>query len=733
MNNIELKDFQHNCVEELIKATLDGDKTQILLQSPTGSGKTIILLSYIEEYYKEMKNTSFIWLTPGTGDLEEQSLQKKEKYLPNMKGKLIRDVLSFGIDAGDICFINWETITKRGNTAIKETEKKNLFERIMQGYNKWLSYIVLVDEEDRNNTFRAQSIIDFISPEYIIRASATTKKDSDSEFIKINDIDVIHEGLITKSLFINEGVQNNSILENEHKYLIELAEEKRSKIYEEYIKEDVQINPLVIIQMPNESDDMIHQVEEILNEKDITYENGKLAIWLSEKKKNIENISENENTAIYLIMKEAISVGWDCPRAKILIKLRTNMSEDFETQTIGRIRRMPQGHHYDNVLLDNCYLYTFDEKYEETIKEELGKNASDSKIVFLKDEFKTFKLTSQTFDKTVDEYDERQTFNILRTYFINKYGLSDDKGKNKLLLQNNGYNFEKTILSDIVQDMIISIDDSNINEANRVQVQSIVDIKKNKYELRLAINNIASKIGIRSDRTRVILERLFYKARIIRKKFLSLNTTEFYSFIINNEELLKDDFENASKQRISQERMKLEYIEEFDWGFPTKDYIKYNKSSKEKGYFIKETYNEYPKSVKRSKPERLFESYCESSPAIKWFHKNGESSHDYFSIVYINAVKKYKHFYPDFIVCDANNNIWIIETKGGEDIEGDSKNIDMDVENKFEALKKYSEEHKIYWAFVRDYDQNEQLYYNNTNYTDDMNSNSWIQLDKLFK
>ena len=63
-------------------------------------------------------------------------------------------------------------------------------------------------------------------------------------------------------------------------------------------------------------------------------------------------------------MKQAISTGWDCPRAKILVKLRDNMSEDFETQTIGRIRRMPQAHHYENTLLDNCYLYTFDEKYE---------------------------------------------------------------------------------------------------------------------------------------------------------------------------------------------------------------------------------------------------------------------------------------------------------------------------------------------------------------------------------
>ena len=33
-------------------------------------------------------------------------------------------------------------------------------------------------------------------------------------------------------------------------------------------------------------------------------------------------------------MKQAISTGWDCPRAKILVKLRENMTETFETQTI---------------------------------------------------------------------------------------------------------------------------------------------------------------------------------------------------------------------------------------------------------------------------------------------------------------------------------------------------------------------------------------------------------------
>ena len=123
-------------------------------------------------------------------------------------------------------------------------------------------------------------------------------------------------------------------------------------------------------------------------------------------------------------MKQAISTGWDCPRAKILVKLRDNMDENFEIQTIGRIRRMPQAHHYDNVLLDNCYLYTFDEKYEQSVRQELGSSAYDTKIVFLKNEFKQFTLKKLTCNNKSDGFDERQTFNILHEYYINKYDLT---------------------------------------------------------------------------------------------------------------------------------------------------------------------------------------------------------------------------------------------------------------------------------------------------------------------
>ena len=732
MQGIKLKEFQIKTVNKLLDATSIGNKKEVLLQAPTGSGKTIILLSYIEEYFKETKNTIFVWLTPGKGDLEEQSRKKMIKYLPNLDTKNIQEVLLQGFDQRDTAFINWETITKKGNTALKEAERKNLYERVHEANNNGYKFIVIVDEEHLNKTVKAESIIQYMNPEYIVRVSATTKTNKEAEYIDIDELEVINAGLITRALYINENVSNQTTLSNEHEYLLDLAINKRKAIKEEYVKLGVQVNPLIIIQVPSKSDDLIKQIETILEEKKYTYDRQNLAIWLSDRKENIDNIENNESNQAILIMKQAISTGWDCPRAKILVKLRDNMNEDFETQTIGRIRRMPQAHHYDNVLLDNCYLYTFDEKYEQTVKQKLGRNAYDTKVIFLKNEFKNFKLKKLTFDNNFDGFDERQTFNILHQYYIDKYNLTSNKKNNKTILESNGYVFKDTIDSYIVQDKIVRINSNELENANRIQVSSTVSTNKNGFELRHSINIISSKIGMRYDRTRLMLERMFFKGKLFTKKFVDLTLIEFYAFVINNEDVLKHDFQEAVSQKARQVKLRFDELKETDWKAPEMDYIKYDPKMKDTTIYEKSIYLDYPNSTIKSKSERMFEFYCENNDNIKWFYKNGESSSDYFSIVYIDAVNHKWHFYPDFIVCDKNNKIWIIETKGGENSEGESKNIDIKVENKFEALKEYAKKYNVNWGFVRDYDKNESLYLCNTEYTEDMENDNWRLLSKIF-
>ena len=635
MQTIKLKDFQTKTVNKLLDATSIGEKKEVLLQAPTGSGKTIILLSYIEEYLKENKNTIFVWLTPGKGDLEEQSRNKMLMYLPNLESKNIQDVLLQGFNSKDTAFINWETITKKGNTALKEAERKNLYERVHEAHNNGDKFIVIVDEEHLNKTVKAEAIIEYMNPEYIVRVSATTKTNKEAEYIEINELDVINEGLITRALYINENVANDKVLSNEHEYLLDLAIEKRKAIKEEYIKRNIQVNPLIIIQVPSNSDELINQIESILEERKYTYDRNNLAIWLADRKENIIDIENNESSQSILIMKQAISTGWDCPRAKILVKLRDNMSEDFETQTIGRIRRMPQAKHYDNVLLDNCYLYTFDEKYEETIKQELGNNAHDTKIIFLKNEFKNITLKKLTYDSSFDGFDERQTFNILHNYYVEKYNLSSKKKDNKTILESNGYNFKNTIENYIVQDKIVRLNSNELENANRIKVESAVSTNKNGFELRHSINMIASRIGMRYDRTRLMLERMFLKSKMFTKKFVDLTIPEFYAFVINNEDILKHDFQEAVSQKARQTKLKLEELHESDWKAPEMDYIKYDPKMKDTTIYEKSIYLNYPNSTIKSKSERMFEFYCENNDNVKWFYKNGESSSDYFSIVFL--------------------------------------------------------------------------------------------------
>ena len=270
MQKINLKDFQVETVNKLLNAT-QNSKKEILLEAPTGSGKTIILLSFIEEYLSLNNKTIFIWLTPGKGELEEQSRKKMMTFLPGYNTKNIQDVLLQGFEENDTAFINWETITKKDSNALKETERKNLYERIKEAHNNGIKFIVIVDEEHINKTIKAESIIEYVNPSYIIRVSATPKLNKEAEKIVIDEIEVINAGLITRALFINENVDDNKVYTNEHEYLLDLAIQKRKEIKNEYLKIGSEINPLIIVQVPSKSEDLINQIETYLAQNDYTF------------------------------------------------------------------------------------------------------------------------------------------------------------------------------------------------------------------------------------------------------------------------------------------------------------------------------------------------------------------------------------------------------------------------------------------------------------------------------
>lgn len=768
MLHIKLKNFQQETINAILEQFENPNGTRtMIVKAPTGSGKTITLIGLIEQFIGSyFGQYIFCWLTPGKGDLEEQSKDKMDKFAPNLASGNLFDVLTSGFSADTTYFINWESITKKGNIAIKEGERKNLFDKIADAHKAGLKFIVIIDEEHENNTNKAKDIISAMSPIREIRVSATPELIKSIDTYIISEKTVIGEQLITKALYINHGL--NSVKMNfqseEFNILIDKADEMRQVIEKAYRNAGEDINPLVLIQFPSLSDSLIESVEKKLAELGYTYDNELVASWFSPENKadeainstkigkhNIGEIGSSDSITNlnakprFLLFKQALSTGWDCPRAKILVKLRDNMTERFEIQTLGRLRRMPKAIHYGSDILDCAYLYTFDEAYKEDVIK--NGNGFEVKRLKLKDDAKKIKLYKEVVNRDINLIDERKARKSLYEYFLDTYKLEpiiNDKeavNRNKVRLEAHGYIFGSKLKRSFLVGKYNTLQEVLSSHDTR-ELDFEVNTHSHGMLLLHEVGKFCNILGLSNDKMRTILCTFFLeKYKSLAYKIIPLPKREYYAFIINNQKILKELFisfeeTNGNKKYTGQGQI-----------FPD---IKIVKSSilSEEVYpyipepsainFAKNVYEGYESSMVefpqfRSTSEILFEKFCESSEHVRFVYKNGDKGIQYLSIVYQTGIGKIKNFYPDYVVQMQDDSIWIIETKGGEAANGKSKNIDIECIYKLNALKRYADEHGFKFGFVRD--KNTSLFINRTGeWVSDMSDTTkWERLETVLK
>lgn len=228
-------------------------------------------------------------------------------------------------------------------------------------------------------------------------------------------------------------------------------------------------------QFPMGQPETIKAVEDKLSSMGYTYDNDMVNIWMSDEKIVGDDLTNLDGLAAFLLMKQEISTGWDCPRAKILVKLREYGSEDFQIQTIGRIRRMPEGKHYGINTLDYCYIYTLVTNYKMGILSSLDK-AYQVRRLFLKDEAKELSLVKELRNLDFDGLGERETLMKVYEHFKEKYNLGSNKSVNRENLEARGYNFSKEIDSKILQGIFRNTEElANIGTDNRIKIKTTVN------------------------------------------------------------------------------------------------------------------------------------------------------------------------------------------------------------------------------------------------------------------
>ena len=720
---MNLKKFQLKAVKRLFEA-MESPVRDIILKSPTGSGKTIILTYFMHQYTQSFSKTVFVWLTPGKGNLEEQSKRKMDKYIHAAQTKLLADVMTIGFEENDSCFINWEKLTKKDNNALKDSERTNFLEHIQHALDNGLHFIIIIDESHQNNTIKADTIIQYFHTDKIIRCSATPKNTSKAELIEITEEEVIAEGLIKKMLVINQDFPQMITTENQTEFLLEKALEKQRRLHSEFLKRGVNIEPLIVIQLPNKSEILQDSVERYLETQGITCTNGQLAVWLSKRHENLDNIGSLNARPVAIIIKQAVATGWDCPRAYILVKLRDNMDETFEMQTIGRIRRMPEAKHYGSDILDSCYLYTLDEKFTAGVKMALDKSALNACTLFLKNEYKDIVLTGERRTMITSTRNSKKALRAIVTYAAKEYGIGTNKTENLTRLQTAGYILNENIIKHTLSGKTATL---NFNSAdmNTIEITERLDTHTHGRDYHQKIGRIGMEIGMEYSYMNTIIRKLFDKNFRYNRKILALEPRAVYAFVINNVDKLQRLVREAMAYEIAQMEIDIPLKSYYEFRIPQSCMFTYNGDAKRHCIMEKNVYQNYLSSAApRSESEVKFEKFCESSDSVEWVYKNGDKGNEYLSIVYEDNSGKQKLFYPDYII-RAKGGIWIIETKGGFDRSGNSQDIDIYTPKKFKVLKEYLTKHGLRGGIVRNDKQSDELCICTNNYSDDIKSDSW--------
>ncbi|MFA7298521.1 MAG: DEAD/DEAH box helicase family protein [Candidatus Absconditabacterales bacterium] len=714
----QLKNYQDKAVAKLTLRTKELfeeklEKRTIIFQSPTGSGKTFIMSQYIKQIIEELKehDLCFLWISIGKGDLHRQSYDTLKKEFEGFPECHILEEEFFGsrktIVSNEVVIVNREKLRAkdsqtgvRKNILMKDKETTNFIELIQNTKEEGRTIIMIIDESHSNSTSeRAIELRDkVVNADLTIEMSATPvfKEGQYNEKVLVQSTDVIEEGMIKKEIIINENIDKISTNEiTSQELILESAYQKRLELQKQYKEAGIDVNPLVLIQLPisEAGEDKKEFIEDFLNKKGITYDNKKLAVRLSEEKVNHEKdfVTPNQSGVDFLIFKQAIDTGRDCPRAQILVRFREIRSITFEIQTVGRILRMPEAKHYDNDNLNRAFVYLNTNEFDVN-QETYNPNIIKSINVKRKAIYSPLKLASY-YRNRVDQGDVRADFydsleNILCGYF----GIEKGKLVAGIYEKNKKKIGEKIDIKglDNKDEIILNkeIDVSFFDQMPQEKIETNQNIRANlsQNDLQFAFENLIriNLQGFAPKRSIPIIKKALYDRfgeymslnlagnGAIYIQNVVLNNVEIFSQLLNQsvetykpekeKELLKQMKESEKrddKREIAQNR-----------NFNPNTYKKYNykKSLYEPVYLRLD-----------SEIEKYFIEYLDNNKkVVRWRQNGDEHMETNFGIKYDG----YLTFQPDFLVLFNDGKIGIFDTKAIGDREEKNK-------IKSEALQEY--------------------------------------------
>lgn len=402
----ELMSFQQTAVSKLLAEInsavayykVDGRPQVIAFRAPTGSGKTIVMTTVIENILNgtdtivEQPEAIFVWLSDSP-QLNEQSktkiIQKANKIRPN-QCVTIEDN-SFDqemLDDGTIYFLNTQKLGKSSRLVSGGDDRTyTIWQTLQNTSNRKGDHLyIIIDEAHRGmhdreaakattimQKFLKGSELDGIDPMPIVIGMSAT----DERFRRLvgnissvrHDVDVRPDevrasGLLKDRILITYPEQDSI---DDMVILQAAADEWKDKCehwnYYCTTQKSQQVRPVFVIQVENRNSDSasateigecISRIEARTGARFSEYEvvhtfgqTGSIETnGLKIHRVDASDIAENKKIRV-VFFKENLSTGWDCPRAETMMSFRHAQDATYIAQLLGRMIRTPLQRHID--------------------------------------------------------------------------------------------------------------------------------------------------------------------------------------------------------------------------------------------------------------------------------------------------------------------------------------------------------------------------------------------------
>lgn len=408
----------------------DGDLQVISFTAPTGSGKTIMLASFIEsvyngdEDYPAQPNAIFVWLSDSP-ELNKQSLDKfyfNSDIVDHSQLVMIEDE-NFNqriLNDGKIYFLNTQKLGKSSNlTKHSDSRQFTIWETLQNTITEKADRLYFVIDEAHRGmkgtaAGRATTIMqkflkgsdeDGLSPApLVIGMSATPERfnllvrgiTASIQTVVVTAEEVTASGLLKdRIIVVHPDETTSSAITKDMAMLEAAADEWKNKCehWAQYCREQQKkpFNPIFVIQVTNgtgnnkiSDTDLDECLERIVARTGFNLEVGEVVHTFQ----GVADLPLNNLKVIYrepsqiagddkirvVFFKENLSTGWDCPQAETMMSFRRAKDATYIAQLLGRMIRTPLQSHIevDDTLNDvRLYLPYFDKETVQEIVNEL--------------------------------------------------------------------------------------------------------------------------------------------------------------------------------------------------------------------------------------------------------------------------------------------------------------------------------------------------------------------------